>query len=254
MKENDKIGYVYLTTNLLNGKQYVGQHLHDGFDNGYKGSGNAIKAAFKKYGWDNFTCEVLQWCATQTQLNEVEDNCIRLYGTMVPNGYNLKGGGANGRYSEEARGNISKAKKGKKLSEESRKRNSVFQKKFRESAKGKEVSKKQSETMKKYYENEENRKKMSEIKVNYYKSEEGKEKRKKQSTTMKNYYKSKDGIEFRKKQSKKVYQYNLNGEFVKEWSSLSEIGRVLGYNIGAISYCCNGKQKSSYKHLWKFAS
>lgn len=126
------IGYVYLTTNLVNGKQYVGQHLSDDFDKYYKGSGTYIIRAFNKYGWDNFDCKVLQWCTTQTQLNAVEDNCIKLYGTMVPNGYNLKGGGANGKWSEESRKRASEAKKGKhtgdknhfyrkKHSEESRK-------------------------------------------------------------------------------------------------------------------------------------
>ena len=33
----EKIGYVYLTTNLVNGKQYVGQHLSAKFDKRYKG-------------------------------------------------------------------------------------------------------------------------------------------------------------------------------------------------------------------------
>lgn len=114
----EKIGYVYLTTNLVNGKQYVGQHLSNGFDVNYKGSGTYINNAINKYGWDNFNCEIICWCSNQTQLNEAEDNYIKLLNTMVPNGYNLKGGGSHGKYSEESCNKMSKTRKGKKLSKQ----------------------------------------------------------------------------------------------------------------------------------------
>ena len=53
--------------------------------------------------------------------------------------------------------------------------------------------------------------------------------------------------------SKKVYQYTLGGKFVKEWVSLHEIERVLGFGIGHISKCCNGKQKTAYDFIWRYA-
>lgn len=56
------------------------------------------------------------------------------------------------------------------------------------------------------------------------------------------------------KRTKKVYQYSKNGILVKEWVSLSEIGRVLGFDISYISCCCNGKQKSAYDFIWKYAN
>ncbi len=46
-------GYIYLTTNLINKKKYVGQHKSSKFDERYKGSGKLIKKAFKKYGKEN---------------------------------------------------------------------------------------------------------------------------------------------------------------------------------------------------------
>lgn len=54
--------------------------------------------------------------------------------------------------------------------------------------------------------------------------------------------------------SKKVYQYTKDGAFVKEWVSLMEIQRVLGFYIGHISACCNGKpqHKSAYNYIWSF--
>jgi len=49
-------GYIYKTTNIVNGRQYIGQHMSELFDENYKGSGKALLEAINKYGWDNFTC------------------------------------------------------------------------------------------------------------------------------------------------------------------------------------------------------
>lgn len=42
------IGYVYKTTNLINGKIYIGQHQRQELDVKYFGSGIAIQKALKK--------------------------------------------------------------------------------------------------------------------------------------------------------------------------------------------------------------
>lgn len=52
---------------------------------------------------------------------------------------------------------------------------------------------------------------------------------------------------------KKVCQYTLDGAFVKEWLSATEIQRVLGFDNGYISNCCKGKSKSAYDFIWKFS-
>lgn len=262
MKENDKIGYVYLTTNLLNGKQYVGQHLHDGFDKGYKGSGIAITNAINKYGWDNFKCEVLCWCGTQTQLNEAEDNYIKLLGTMSPNGYNLKGGGSKGKPCKESRVKLSESLKKRYANPEERKKTSEASKKI---WKNEETHKKASEAQTNRYKDQEERKKTSEAIKKYWmipesfekqskiqkKNWESKERHITQSKALKKYWESEEN---RKKRSKPVIQYTLDGEFIKEWSSATEIKRVLGFDQGYISACCRGEHKHAYNFLWKFAS
>ena len=43
-------GYIYVTTNLINGRKYIGQHAKPEFDESYYGSGTALKPAIKKYG------------------------------------------------------------------------------------------------------------------------------------------------------------------------------------------------------------
>lgn len=50
---------VYQITNLVNNKIYVGIHITENVDDGYMGSGRALKRAIRKYGYDNFKREIL---------------------------------------------------------------------------------------------------------------------------------------------------------------------------------------------------
>ena len=52
--------------------------------------------------------------------------------------------------------------------------------------------------------------------------------------------------------SKKVEQYDLKGKLIKTWKSLMEIQRQLGYAIGNISNCCNGKRSTAYGYTWQY--
>lgn len=55
---NDYIGFVYVWTNKLNGKKYVGLHMGK-VDDGYIGSGKLFKSAVEKYGIENFDRQIL---------------------------------------------------------------------------------------------------------------------------------------------------------------------------------------------------
>lgn len=65
-------GYIYLTTNNINGKIYVGQHKSKKFDTGYYGSGKRFVNALNKYGKENFSVDVLEWCDTSEDLDKQE--------------------------------------------------------------------------------------------------------------------------------------------------------------------------------------
>ena len=51
--------------------------------------------------------------------------------------------------------------------------------------------------------------------------------------------------------SKKVYQYDLLGNFIKEWDCLSDVQRHLNILVTHITACCNGRQKTAGGYIWK---
>ncbi|MCI6458453.1 MAG: NUMOD4 domain-containing protein [Clostridium sp.] len=53
------------------------------------------------------------------------------------------------------------------------------------------------------------------------------------------------------KRSKKVYQYDLKGNLIKEWSSAYEAGRN-GFTRSHVSKCCLGKQKTHKGYIWSY--
>ena len=54
-----------------------------------------------------------------------------------------------------------------------------------------------------------------------------------------------------KKKSKTVLQYDLEGNFIREWPSTMECERN-GYKNTGISQCCLGKQKTHKGFIWKY--
>ncbi len=93
---------VYLVSNKLNGKQYVGQTINPHLPIGH---GRIIKSAYKLHGKDNFDYEPL--CTSienRATLNAVERFWIAVLDTIVPNGYNIELGGSEGStWTEERR-------------------------------------------------------------------------------------------------------------------------------------------------------
>lgn len=96
---------VYKTTNLVNGKIYVGQDSKN--DPNYIGSGKIMKYAIKKYGKDNFIKEVIEYCETKEMLDEKEKYWIGYYNSTDKGiGYNITKGGEGClglRHSEETK-------------------------------------------------------------------------------------------------------------------------------------------------------
>ena len=84
-------GRVYLVTNTLNGKQYVGQTITK---HSRKGHGHALAEAYKKYGHKSFTYKaVCSKVKNHATLDFAEQFWINVMGSLAPNGYNLESGG-----------------------------------------------------------------------------------------------------------------------------------------------------------------
>ena len=95
-------GYIYITTNLINDKVYIGQHKGSELDTKYIGSGKILKQAINKYGRENFKTEILFFCEDNNNLNEKEIETISQYKDKGFNLYNITTGG-EGLDSETAR-------------------------------------------------------------------------------------------------------------------------------------------------------
>lgn len=101
---------IYKTTNLVNGKIYIGQDSHN--NPNYLGSGLSIRRAILKYGKENFIKEVLEEnIESKEKIDEREIYWIDKLQSMK-NGYNLTkgGGGILGKiFTEEERKHMSDA-------------------------------------------------------------------------------------------------------------------------------------------------
>lgn len=149
---------IYKTTNLVNGKIYIGQSINDEDDN-YIGSGTYIKKAIKKYGKDNFKKEIIERCDNKENLNELELFWINHYDATNRNiGYNVATW-TDGLFSRESR-ERQKSFLGRKHSSESKE-------KIRKALVGKPKTQKHIESMrsriydKSFMQSEEYRSKMS---------------------------------------------------------------------------------------------
>ena len=91
------IGYVYLTTNMINNKRYIGQHRSIEFDPSYLGSGKLLTRAIQKYTKEAFKCEILCTCESDEELDHMERYYISKYNAVnSPEFYNLSEGGYSG--------------------------------------------------------------------------------------------------------------------------------------------------------------
>lgn len=54
------------------------------------------------------------------------------------------------------------------------------------------------------------------------------------------------------KARRKVLQYDLNGNFIKEYKSAADAGRSIGKCVSPIIACCNKKQKTAHNFIWRY--
>ncbi|AWY10288.1 putative Seg-like homing endonuclease [Acinetobacter phage AM101] len=88
--------YTYKITNLLNGKFYIGVHKTENLDDGYMGSGKALKKAIAKYGIENFKKDILMFHESEDEMFEIEALIVDQEFVDRKDTYNIKLGGHGG--------------------------------------------------------------------------------------------------------------------------------------------------------------
>jgi group I intron endonuclease len=98
------MGYIYLITNTVTNKKYVGQTIQDDVrkrwqiykhkTHNQKSIGNYFYNALCKYPIEKFKFQIICICFDE-DCNEFEKHYIKKFNTLSPNGYNLHEGGKN---------------------------------------------------------------------------------------------------------------------------------------------------------------
>lgn len=197
------MGYTVYKHTSPSGKVYIGitkrkPEYRWNKGKGYRKDQLLFYRAIKKYGWDNFTHEILYTGLSEKDAKNIEISLIRQYKSLGMS-YNITDGGDGGRGLHNKR---------KKMSDETKLKMSKSRKGLLAGNKNPMYGR--HETAPAY-------------------GRFGKE----------------------HPASKKVYQYDLLGNFIKEWDCLSDAQRHLNIRVTHITACCNGRQKTAGGYIWK---
>lgn len=284
MEEQEDYGFIYITENLINGKQYIGQRKFYRGHRDYLGSGIALKRAIELYGTNNFSQDIIEICGPKDELNKQEEYWINYYDAVNSDCfYNLAYGGNAFRSgispSEETKKKMSNAAKGRIISEsqkeklrEARKRyvcSDATAKKISESNMGRvvteETRRKISEGHKGKIVKEETRQKLREVKTGTHHSDETKKKisdivkghtvTQETRERMRNAQLGKHCSEATKdKRRVPVLQFDLDDNLIKSWNSAKTASDELGLGRTNIITCCRHRRKTHGGFKWEYAS
>lgn len=91
-------GFIYITTNMVNGKRYIGQRKFNNYGGKrwetYLGSGVALNNAINKYGKENFHRDIVAIAYSKEELDKLEIEFIKLHNAVESRDYyNITRGG-----------------------------------------------------------------------------------------------------------------------------------------------------------------
>ena len=218
-----KIG-VYQIKNNLNNRIYVGSSInlygrfmkHISMLKRNKHVNKYLQNDWNKCGEENFHINILEFCNKQNVSEKEQEYLDRLYDEQNMC-YNIKSkvkGSCGWKHSEESKNKMSEKKKGIKLSQETCKKMSL------------------SRIGKKCH------------------SEERKNLLKKRFLGVNNPSRGKNGS--KSATAKIVFQYTLEGIFLKKYGSVIEASIETGACKTSISNCCNGNLKKACNFLWSY--
>lgn len=242
--KNGIIG-IYLLRNLINGKIYVGKSVnikrrmyqHSKPETYYKnGKETPIVRAINKYGFENFSIEILEIFDKNTESDKIIKSEIswieKLEANNLDKGYNLLLGGTDwtGYNHSENTKQILSEKASERYQGEN---NPMF---------GKNHS-------------TESRDKISEtrIKNSIGKGENNPFFGKSHSDETRFIISEKAKLRGNPKRKRPIFQISLEtGDVLKEWDSAVDAAKELGLHASGINLACNGKYKTSQGFIWRF--
>lgn len=230
-------GFVYVTTNLVNGKMYVGQKKiknKSGNWKEYLGSGTLFKKAIEKHGIENFKRTIIDIAFNKKELDKLERFYTYKFNVVEsPMWYNLCYGGRSNsgyKYTEEqievlrqrssGHNNPMYGMSGKLSPSYGKHRSEKTREKLRQAAIRREKIKKEQG----YKITEETRKKLSEA------------------------------LSRRKRKTNKVNQYDFYGRFIKTWESAKIAAQTLNIGYASIRMVLCGSSKSAGGYQWRYYS
>ena len=247
--DKNAYGFIYITTNMVNAKRYIGQKKFDKYNSWkyYQGSGKIFIKAVKLYGRKNFKRDIIDIAYSKDEINNKEIEYIKKYQAVKRKDfYNIAIGGHNSNsltprtLSIETREKISEAVRGKnhplygiKMSEETKQ-------KISKAHMGKQMSDKARHNMS----------------VAQTGRKHTKETLKKMSIAQKGH----EGLNFTKEDKRYrsqivggdiILQFDLTGKFINNYISSHE-AEDNGFNRANIVKCCKHKQLQSKGYIWLY--
>lgn len=209
-------------------------------------NGNSLlKESLRKLSYNNHVFEIVELIEYNPLLTEKENGkilrereryWIKFYKSDIEGLNRNKGGCGPGKHTPESKSKISQANTGKTRSLDfGEKRSKLFY---------------TEEWKKKISESNKGRISPNKGKIGYNRGKVMDEEQKhKISQSLKGRPKP---LNFKDNVAKPVLQYDLDGNFIKEWSSITTASTQTKTPYAGVSLCCNGKRKFSNNFVWKF--
>lgn len=221
---------VYETTNLINGKKYIGMDTHN--NPNYLGSGSLILKAIKKYGKQNFKKSIIEYCKDIEELEQRETYWINFYDALNDDSYynlaDIRKRGINPF--------INKTKD--QLKEISNK--------IKSESRNKKIGLSNSKPKPKGFGDKVSKSNMGKIRTESSKIQQGQKLKGRISPNKNNKWTK----EQKNKLGKPIIQYDIKGNKIKEWGTTQEAKIKL--NIKGITECLKGRTKTSGGFIWKY--
>ena len=242
-------GFIYITTNHVNGRQYIGQKKYDksGKWKKYLGSGIVLKRAIEKYGESNFSKEIIEECETKEALDDREKYWIDYYNAVDSDDfYNIASGGDGGNtiagYSEEQM---------EQYKEYKRNLHKATAPKGELCAASKLTEKQVLEIIKRLKNNDFNLDIANDYKVSVETINDIRNHKTWKSFTENIIF---DDISSRKRPrgTKPVVQYSEDGKYIATYKSAREVQKETGISYKLVSSVCDGSKRIAHGYIWRF--